>query len=80
MTYDWRLAVPLLEQRDGYFTKLKAAIEGAHKLHKEKVSSMPLAASCKMFKTVHFWPGLWLCKNATLGDEWYSTAQGLSDR
>lgn len=42
MTYDWRLAVPLLEQRDGYFTKLKAAIEGAHKLHKEKVRSVHL--------------------------------------
>ena len=38
VTYDWRLAVPLLEQRDGYFTKLKAMIEGAHKLHKWKVS------------------------------------------
>ena len=37
VTYDWRLAVPLLEQRDGYFTKLKAATEGAHKLHKQKV-------------------------------------------
>lgn len=29
--------MPLLEQRDGYFTKLKAAIEGTHKLHKQKV-------------------------------------------
>jgi len=29
--------VPLLEQRDGYFTKLKAATEGTHKLHKQKV-------------------------------------------
>ena len=29
--------MPLLEQRDGYFTKLKAATEGAHKLHKQKV-------------------------------------------
>ena len=46
--------MPLLEQRDGYFTKLKAAIEGAHKLHKEKVSSLPLAVACKMFKAVHF--------------------------
>ena len=29
--------MPLLEQRDGYFTKLKAAVEGTHKLHKQKV-------------------------------------------
>lgn len=29
--------MPLLEQRDGYFTKLKAATEGTHKLHKQKV-------------------------------------------
>ena len=39
VTYDWRLAVPLLEQRDGYFTKLKSAIEGVYKLHKQKVIS-----------------------------------------
>ena len=44
VTYDWRLAVPLLEQRDGYFSKLKGAIESAHKLHKQKVQ-----AACCMF-------------------------------
>ena len=29
--YDWRLAFPLLEERDGYLTKLKARIESMHK-------------------------------------------------
>ena len=28
--YDWRLAFPILEQRDGYFTKLKSTIEAMH--------------------------------------------------
>ena len=36
-TYDWRLGVPLLEVRDGYFTRLKRSIELAHQLHDEKV-------------------------------------------
>lgn len=36
-TYDWRLAFPLLEERDGYFTKLKAHIEATHKTSGKKV-------------------------------------------
>ena len=35
--YDWRLAFPLLEERDGYFTKLKTKIEGLHKTKGKKV-------------------------------------------
>ncbi|MEW5299264.1 MAG: hypothetical protein WDW36_002297 [Sanguina aurantia] len=27
MAYDWRLAIPLLEARDGYFSRLKGAVE-----------------------------------------------------
>jgi len=30
MPYDWRLATPMLEKRDGYFTKLKAQIEAMY--------------------------------------------------
>ena len=37
VTYDWRLSVPMLEQRDGYFTKLKATIEITCKLQNQKV-------------------------------------------
>ena len=37
VTYDWRLSVPMLEQRDGYFTKLKATIEIMCKLQNQKV-------------------------------------------
>ena len=36
-TYDWRLGVPNLEVRDGYFTRLKRSIEITHQLHNEKV-------------------------------------------
>ncbi|GAX78751.1 hypothetical protein CEUSTIGMA_g6188.t1 [Chlamydomonas eustigma] len=37
MPFDWRLAVPLLETRDAYFTKLRDAIETAHSLAGQKV-------------------------------------------
>lgn len=35
--YDWRLAFPLLEKRDGYFTKLMHKIEAMHKASGRKV-------------------------------------------
>jgi len=35
--YDWRLAFPLLEERDGYFTKLKSSIEDMHVTTGKKV-------------------------------------------
>lgn len=37
MSYDWRLAYPVLEERDGYFTKLRYTIEGHVKSRGEKV-------------------------------------------
>ena len=37
-TYDWRLAVPNMERRDGYFTRLKVRVETTHQLHGEKVA------------------------------------------
>ncbi|KAL3940275.1 MAG: hypothetical protein SGARI_001040, partial [Bacillariaceae sp.] len=35
--YDWRLAYPLLEERDGYFTHLKSRIEAYHKSTGKKI-------------------------------------------
>ena len=35
--YDWRMAFPLLEERDGYMTKLKYQIEAMHKSSGKKV-------------------------------------------
>ncbi|KAL0043739.1 hypothetical protein WJX82_004801 [Trebouxia sp. C0006] len=55
VTYDWRLAVPLLEQRDGYFTKLKAAIEGTHKLHKQKVVVLSHSWGDNVFRNFMRW-------------------------
>lgn len=37
MSYDWRLGYEYLEQRDGYFTKLKSTIEAHHVTTGEKV-------------------------------------------
>uniref|UniRef100_A0A6V2L6H5 Phospholipid:diacylglycerol acyltransferase n=1 Tax=Ditylum brightwellii TaxID=49249 RepID=A0A6V2L6H5_9STRA len=37
MSYDWRLAFPILEERDGFLTKLRFAIEALHKSRGEKV-------------------------------------------
>lgn len=36
--YDWRLAPPKLQERDGYFSKIKAKIAFLVQLHGEKVS------------------------------------------
>lgn len=57
VTYDWRLAVPLLEQRDGYFTKLKAAIEGTHKLHKQKVCHVDCCMQTRVISMVLLYTG-----------------------
>ena len=43
-TYDWRLGVPNLEVRDGYFTRLKHRIEITHHLNHEKASLCSVAA------------------------------------
>ncbi|GLI65076.1 hypothetical protein VaNZ11_008503 [Volvox africanus] len=37
MSYDWRLAIPLLEERDGYFTRLRLAIEALAEVSSERV-------------------------------------------
>jgi phospholipid:diacylglycerol acyltransferase len=36
-SYDWRLSFPMLEERDGYLTKLKYKIEAFHKASGKKV-------------------------------------------
>ena len=35
--YDWRLATPMLEKRDGYFTRVKSRIEAMHRSSGKKV-------------------------------------------
>ncbi|GFR45802.1 hypothetical protein Agub_g7258, partial [Astrephomene gubernaculifera] len=37
MPYDWRLAMPLLEERDGYFTRLRSAVESLGAVAGERV-------------------------------------------
>lgn len=41
VTYDWRLAVPNLEIRDSYFSRLKNSVEEFKRIHKEKVQLPP---------------------------------------
>ena len=36
-SYDWRLAFPLLEERDGYLTRLRHSIEAMHSSRRRKV-------------------------------------------
>lgn len=55
VTYDWRLAVPLLQQRDGYFTKLKAATEGTHRLHQQKVVVLSHSWGDNVFRNFMRW-------------------------
>lgn len=39
-TYDWRLATPLLEKRDKYFSRLRDSIRTLHSNHDQKVLAL----------------------------------------
>ncbi|KAK9805752.1 hypothetical protein WJX73_005728 [Symbiochloris irregularis] len=54
-TYDWRLAVPVLQQRDGYFTRLKNRIEVMHELHGEKVMVISHSWGDNVFRNFMVW-------------------------
>lgn len=51
MSYDWRLAFPKLEERDGYFTRLKHTIEAYHETSGEKtvVASHSMGTSVVLY-------------------------------
>eukprot|EP00891_Asterochloris_glomerata_P002292 jgi/Astpho2/2292/e_gw1.00040.193.1_t len=55
VTYDWRLSVPMLEQRDGYFTKLKATIEIMCKLQNQKVLVLAHSWGDNVFRNFLHW-------------------------
>ena len=50
-SYDWRLSFPLLEERDGFLTKLKYKIEAMHKASGKKVVMTSHSMGAQM---VHF--------------------------
>lgn len=35
--FDWRLSIPNMELRDGYFTRLRSSVETAHEMSGQKV-------------------------------------------
>ena len=63
MSYDWRLAYPMLEKRDGYFTKLRYTIEAFHRSTGEKVVLM----SHSMGGTVVYYFLQWVCEEENNG-------------
>jgi phospholipid:diacylglycerol acyltransferase len=63
MSYDWRLGYEYLEKRDGYFTKLKLAIEGHHATSGEKV----VLISHSMGGTVTYYFLQWVVADVKVG-------------
>jgi phospholipid:diacylglycerol acyltransferase len=63
MSYDWRLGYEYLEKRDGYFTKLKLAIEGHHITSGEKV----VLISHSMGGTVTYYFLQWVIADVKVG-------------
>lgn len=63
MSYDWRLGYEYIEKRDGYFTKLKAAIETHHKTSGEKV----VVVSHSMGGTVCYYFLQWVVTDTKYG-------------
>lgn len=63
MSYDWRLGYEYLEKRDGYFTKLKLAIEGHHATSGEKV----VLISHSMGGTVTYYFLQWVVADVKIG-------------
>jgi hypothetical protein len=45
-TFDWRLAIPNVQKRDSYFTKLKARLELIISVHDQKVAALPSHFYC----------------------------------
>ncbi|KAK4228149.1 putative phospholipid:diacylglycerol acyltransferase [Podospora fimiseda] len=66
--YDWRLAYPNLEKRDQYFTRLRAHIETAVEISKEKV----VLTSHSMGSQVVFYFMHWVASplGGNRGDDW----------
>lgn len=63
MAYDWRLGYELMERRDGYFTKLKHAVEAHHQTSGEKV----VLVSHSMGGTVVYYFLQWVVADAKYG-------------
>mmetsp|Transcript_24159 Transcript_24159/g.39860 ORF Transcript_24159/g.39860 Transcript_24159/m.39860 type:complete len:688 (-) Transcript_24159:13-2076(-) len=66
MSYDWRLGYEYLEKRDGYFSKLKAAIETHHKTSGEKV----VLVSHSMGSSVVYYFLQWVVTDGGGGKDW----------
>ncbi|GIL78558.1 hypothetical protein Vretifemale_7931, partial [Volvox reticuliferus] len=55
MPYDWRLAIPLLEERDGYFTRLRLAIEALAEVSNERVVITTHSFGENVFRSFMTW-------------------------
>ncbi|KAG2436350.1 hypothetical protein HXX76_006657 [Chlamydomonas incerta] len=55
MPYDWRLAVPLLEERDGYYTRLRRTIEQLVELTGERVVVTSHSYGENVFRAFMHW-------------------------
>jgi phospholipid:diacylglycerol acyltransferase len=67
--YDWRLSIPQLEERDGYFTGLQLHIERLYKAHNNTPVTL-LAHSLGCIVTFYFLQ--WVSHHSELGGDWVS--------
>jgi phospholipid:diacylglycerol acyltransferase len=54
-SYDWRLSFPMLEERDGYLTKLKYRIEAFHRTSGQKVVLTSHSLGCSLVHYFFAW-------------------------
>ncbi|KAK9829180.1 hypothetical protein WJX72_004349 [[Myrmecia] bisecta] len=54
-TYDWRLSVPNMEARDGYYTRLKARFEVTMRQHNMKVMAISHSWGDNVFRNFFHW-------------------------
>ncbi len=50
--YDWRLPTPLLEKRDGYFTRLRDRIKSLYNVHQLKVPGLCLRLRLNLVQVI----------------------------
>ncbi|KAG1663890.1 hypothetical protein FOA52_014703 [Chlamydomonas sp. UWO 241] len=55
LAFDWRMAVPLMEVRDGYFSRLRSTVEWLHLHHGEKVVLMSHSYGENIARAFYTW-------------------------
>ncbi|KAG2454537.1 hypothetical protein HYH02_000382 [Chlamydomonas schloesseri] len=80
MPYDWRLAVPMLEERDGYYTRLRRTIEQLVELTGERVVVTSHSYGENVFRAFMHWVEAAAAEEEEEEEEEEDAAAGKGDR